>query len=294
MDTTTYKKLVVFDVNLDWNCYKQTDRRYKDLPLVYSLLEKASKYQTVVVQTSGCLTDALDFLNTHHIETGYLIASGGAIIYDIAKKEIIEANVLDPDDIQTIVHHGIMYGVNVAIYTPDRKFMYIANSVAYNAIKNNCYSLHEIIDTYDLLQQTLSRTDIVDIGYLHFLGSINNSKQNILLYNLDKYFEGEICNIAIKTNKTSKYVHIGTKESTKLRAIEKVMGITGVQQLSDVLYIAASCVNNECYITFKNSLITSNSDFMYEVGSNKTHRYLAQGVNNLDPEFGLKTNKFWK
>ncbi|MBQ0045740.1 MAG: HAD hydrolase family protein [Mycoplasma sp.] len=294
MSTTTYKKLVVFDINLDWNCYKKEDRRYKDLPLVYDLIEQASKYQTIVIQTSGCLVDALDFLNTHNVKKGYLVASGGAIIYDIAAQKIIQCNTLDPDDIQTVVHHGIMHGVNVTIYTPDRKFLYVSNSVSYNSIKDMCYSQHEIIDNYELLQQTLSRTDIVDIGYYHFLGSVNNSKQNLLLYNLDKYWEDEICNIVVKINKTSSYVHVGDKQSTKLKAIEKLMGITGVENLSDVLYIAASCVNSECYITFKNSLITSNSDFINEIGNRKQHKYLAENAQNLDPEFGLNSNSFWK
>lgn len=294
METTTYKKLVVFDINLDWNCYKKEDRRYKDLPLVYQLIEQAAKYQTVVIQTSGCLVDALDFINTHNVKKGYLIASGGAVIYDIATKQVIQSNTLNTDDIRTIVHHGIMYGVNVTIHTLDRKFIYISNAISYNSIKGLCYSQHEVIDNYDLLQQTLSRTDVVDIGYYHFLGSVNNSKQNVLLYNLDKYWEGEICNIVVKNNKTSSYVHIGRKESTKLKSIEKVMGITGVENLSDVLYIAASCVNNECYITFKNSLITSNSDFINEIGNRKPHKYLAENAATIDPEFGLKSNSFWK
>ncbi|MCQ2776763.1 MAG: hypothetical protein MJ217_03505, partial [Bacilli bacterium] len=110
--------------------------------------------------------------------------------------------------------------------------------------------------------------------------------------NLDKYYEAEINKLSVKTNKTSNYVHLGNKESTKLKAIEKIMSIVGVEHLSDVLYVAASCVNNECYITFINSLITSNSDFINEIGNRKQHKYLAQEINNLDPEFGLKSNSF--
>lgn len=291
---STFKKLVVFDVNLDWNCYKQEDRRYKDLPLVYDLMSKASKCQTIVVQTSGCLIDALDFATAHHLEKGYVIASGGAIIYDLEQKKIIDIHTLDGDDIRTIVHHGLMNGINITIYTPDRKFIYLANDVSYSAIKGLCYSQHEIIDSYDLLQQTMSRTDIVDVGFYHFLGTVDNTKQNRLLFSLDKYWEGEICNVIVKTNKTSKYVHVGDKQSTKLQAIHKIMGIVGIDHITDVLYIAASCVNNECYITFKNSLITSNQDYLNEIGNKKPHKYLAQEINNLDPEFGLKTNSFWK
>lgn len=294
MDATTYKKIVVFDVNLDWNCYKKEDRRYKDLPLVYTLIEQASKYQTIIIQTSGCLPDAIDFLHAHHIEKGYLIASGGAIIFDIAANKIIEQHNLEADDIQTIVHHGIMHNVNISIYTPDRKFLYVSNEVCYSSNKGLCYSPHEVIQTYDMLKQTISRTDIVDIAYYHLLGSVNNPKQNVLLYNWDKYWEGEICNLNIKVNRTSSYVHFSNKEATKLKAVEKIMGLTGVDHLSDVLYIAASCVNNECYVTFRNSLITSNADFLNEIGNRKQHKYLAENAKALDPEFGLKSNTFWK
>lgn len=294
METTTHKKIVVFDINLDWNCYKKEDRRYKDLPLVYPLIKKASECQTVIIQTSGCLIDALDFVYTHEITKGYLVASGGAIIYDIAAGKAIEIKTLDTDDAQTIAHHGIMASVNLTIYTPDRKFLYISNDVSYKMIKGMCYSQHEVIQSYDMLQKTLSRSDIVDIGYYLLNGSVDNQKQKILLYNIDKYWEDEICKLSIKTNKTSNYVHIGNKDSTKLKAIEKIMSLVGVEHLSDVLYIAASCVNNECYVTFRNSLITSNSDFINEIGNRKQHKYLAQEINNLDPEFGLKSNSFWK
>ena len=294
MVATTHKKLVVFDINLDWNCYKKEDRRYKDLPLVYKLIEQASKFQPIVIQTSGCLVDALDFVNTHKITSGYLIASGGAIIYDIAKTQIISANYMDKDDVESVVHHGLMNNVNVTIYTPDRKFLYVANDVGYNIIKGMCYSQHEIIDNYELLKQTLSRNDIVDIGYYLIHGAVNNRKHDYILYNLDKYWENEIVNVIVKTNKTSNYVHIGNKASTKLKAIEKIMALVGVDNLSDILYIAASCVNNECYITFRNSLITSNSDFLNEIGNKKQHRYLAENADKLDPEFGLKSDSFWK
>ncbi|MCQ3908157.1 MAG: HAD hydrolase family protein [Mycoplasmoidaceae bacterium] len=236
--------------------------------------------------------DALDFVYTHEITKGYLVASGGAIIYDIAAGKAIEIKTLDTDDAQTIAHHGIMASVNLTIYTPDRKFLYISNDVSYKMIKGMCYSQHEVIQSYDMLQKTLSRSDIVDIGYYLLNGSVDNQKQKILLYNIDKYWEDEICKLSIKTNKTSNYVHIGNKDSTKLKAIEKIMSLVGVEHLSDVLYIAASCVNNECYVTFRNSLITSNSDFINEIGNRKQHKYLAQEINNLDPEFGLKSNSF--
>lgn len=294
MASTTYKKIIVIDINLDWNCYPKEDRRYKDLPLVYDLLKKASKYQTIVISTSGCLSDALDWLFHQDINQGYLVASGGAIIYDIAKKEIIQANVLDHDDILTIVHHGIMHGINVTVYTPDRKFMYISNAVSYNGIKNICYSQHEIIDSYDMLLKTLQRNDIVDVGYLHYIGSVNNEKQNQLLYNLEKYWENEICNVIVKTNKTSKYIHFGAKNSTKLKAIQHIMAIKEIEHLSDILYVAASCVNNQCFVTFPNSLLTSNADFINEIGNKKPILPITEGIKRLDPEFGLKSNSFWK
>lgn len=294
MATTTYKKIIVIDINLDWNCYPQEDRRYKELPLVFDLIKKASKYQTLVISTSGCLSDAQDWLNRQNINIGYLIASGGSIIYDIAKKEIIQVNILDHDDILSIVHHGIMHGINVSIYTLDRKFMYISNAVSYNGIKNICYSQHEIIETYDLLLKTLQRTDIVDIGYLHYIGSINNDKQNRLLNNLDKYWEDEICNVIVKTNNTSKYIHFGTKNSTKLNAIQKIMSLNDIEHLSDVLYIASSCVNNQCFVTFPNALVAANADFINEIGNKKPTISISEGIEKLDPEFGLKTNSFWK
>ncbi|XQP55542.1 MAG: HAD hydrolase family protein [Mycoplasmoidaceae bacterium] len=291
---TTHKKLVVFDINLDWNCYKQEDRRYKDLPLVYPLIRKAYEYQTVVILTSGCLTDALDFVNTHEIKKGYLVASGGAIIYDIENSKILEMHTLDHDDIHAIVHHGIMNFVNVTVYTPTRKFIYVSNDVGYNNLKNLCYSQHEVLQTYDMLQQTLSRTDIVDIGYLMFLGPLDHPKQRLLLYNLEKYCENEVTNLTFKTNNTSKYVHIGTKNSTKLKAVEKLMALNDIKQFGDVLYIAASCINSDCYISFKNSLIASNNDFFNEIGYKKNHKFLAEEINKLDPEFGKKTGSFWK
>lgn len=294
MAATTYKKLVVVDVNLDWNCYPKEDRRYKDLPLVWGLLKDIAKYQTLVVTTSGCLSDAKDWLNQQNVTTGYLVASGGSIIYDIAKQEILQCNVLDYDDILTVVHHGIMHGVNVTIYTPDRKFMYISNAVSYNGIKNICYSQHEIIENYDMLRKTLTRTDIVDIGYLHYIGSVNNEKQMMLLYNLDKYWENEICNVIVKTNKTSKYIHIGTKDSTKLKAIQKIMAWNDIEHISDVLYIASSCVNNQCYVNFTNAMVASNADFINEIGNRKQHLSISEGVKKLDPQFGLKSNSFWK
>ena len=124
-----------------------------------------------------------------------------------------------------------------------------------------------------------------------FLGSIDNAKQDHFLFNLDRYFDGEIQDIVIKTNKTSDYIHVGNKSATKLKGIQKVMSLVGVDHPSDVLYIAASCVNSECYVSFVNSLITSNSDFPNEIG-NKPHKYLSNEVKNLDEEFGLKTNSF--
>lgn len=294
MEQTTYKKIIVFDVNLDWNCYKQEDRRYKDLPLIYSLLEKAGKYQTVVITTSGCLTDAIDFINNHNIKKGYLVASGGSIIYDIAQGKPIEIHTLNNDDVQTIVHHGIMNFINVTFYTPDRKFIYVSNDIGYNNLKSLCYSNHEVIDSYDTLQRTLNRTDIVDVGYLMFLGPLDHPKQRLVLYNLDKYYENETTHLSFKTNNTSKYVHIGTSDSTKLKAIQRIMALNDIQNLSDVLYIAASCINNDCYIAFKNALLASNSDFINEIGSKRQHKYVAQEVSKLDPEFGLHSNKFWK
>lgn len=293
-DTTTHNKLVVVDINLDWKFDKLNDRRYKDMPLVYDLTNKASQYQTVVVSTSGCLSDALDFAGKINLNKGYIIASSGSIIYDLAQRKIIEMLTIDSDDIQTIIHHGLMNGINIAIYTSNRKFMYVCNNVVYDALKDDCYSHHDVITSYDLLKQTLQRTDIVDIAYLHFLGSVNNSKQDLLLSNLDKYWEQEVCNVAIKLNRTTSYVHFGHKEATKLKAIQRIMSICNVLNQSDVLYIAGSCVNRECYITFRNSLITANSDFINEVGNKMNHKYLAKEVNTLDPEFGLHSNSFWK
>lgn len=70
------------------------------------------------------------------------------------------------------------------------------------------------------------------------------------------------------------------------------MLINGIDSLSDILYVAASCIDNDCYIAFKNSLITSNSDFINEIGNHKEHKYLAREINNIDPDLGLKTNSF--
>lgn len=289
----TYNKLIVIDINLDWKI-DDKDYKNKDMPLVLSLFKKASQYQTVVLQTSNCLVDAIDLIKSLNIKKGYLVASGGAIIYDIAQEKILQMYTLDPDDIQTMIHHGIMNGINITLYTSDRKFMYVSNAVAYNTIKNKCYSQYEIIDNYDLLQKTLSRTDIVDIGYLYLLGSSNNSKQDKFLSNLEKFWENEVSSISIKSNKTSDFVHVGHKDATKLKGIQYIMGLTNVGHLSDVLYVGASIVNNECYITFKNSLITSNSDFINEIGSKNKHKFIATEINNLDPEFGLHSNSFWK
>lgn len=294
METTTYKKIVVFDVNLDWNCYKQEDRRYKDLPLVYSLMKEASKYQTIVIQTSGCLVDALDYANEHEIKTGYIVASGGSIIYDLANNKIVQMLPLSQDDVQAVVHHGIMHNINITFYTPERKFIYVSNTVGYQSLRNMCYSHHELIESYDLLQKTLNRTDIVDIGYLMFLGPLDHPKQRLVLYNLNKFWDDEICNLSFKTNNTSKFVHIGDKNATKIKAVEKIMELNGVDHLSDVLYVAASCINNECFVSFKNSIVASNSDFFNEIGANANPKYIADQVYNLDPEFGLHTNSFWK
>lgn len=294
MENKTYKKIVVFDVNLDWNCYKQEDRRYRDLPLIYPLIKKAYEHQTVVITTSGCLVDAIDFINTHEIKKGYLVASGGAIIYDIAAEKIIQMNTLSQEDAHAIVHHGIMNFINVTIYTPTRKFIFVSDDVSYKTLRKLCYSQHELLSTNDMLQQVLSRNDIVDIGYLMFLGPLSHPKERWVIYDLEKYYENEVNNLTFKTNNTSKYVHIGTKESTKFNAIETIMHIVGTNHLSDVLYIAASCINNECYVSFKNSLITSNNDFFNEIGYKKQHKFLADEIKNLDPEFGLKTNSFWK
>ncbi|MCQ3907506.1 MAG: HAD family hydrolase [Mycoplasmoidaceae bacterium] len=245
-----------------------------------------------MITTSGCLTDALDFVNNHKIKNGYLVASGGAIIYDIAEGKIIEMHTISNEDVQAIVHHGIMNFINVTFYTPDRKFIYVSNDIGYHNLKHLCYSHHEVLDTYDMLQKTLNRTDIVDIGYLMFLGPLDHPKQRLVLYNLDKYFENEIPSLTFKTNNTSKYVHIGTKDSTKLKAVQKIMAKQNIQNLSDVLYIAASCINNECYIAFKNSILASNSDFINEIGNRKKPKYIEQEAPKLDPEFGLHTNNF--
>ena len=69
------------------------------------------------------------------------------------------------------------------------------------------------------------------------------------------------------------------------------MGFAGIEHLSDVLYVAVTCANNECYITFKNSLVANNEDFISEIG-NKQHHYISDEIDNLDPEFGLKSNSF--
>lgn len=293
METVTHKKLIVFDVNLDWNSYKQEDHRYQDLPLVYSLMKKASKYQTIVIQTSNCLVDLLDFANKQDLNKGYLIASGGAIIYDLAQRKIISSNPLDNDDVRTIIHHGLMDNANIGIYTTDRKFMYVSNTVSYSLMNKRAYSEHEVINTYELLEKTLQRTDIVDISFSLLLGSLNNRKQNVLLYNVDRFFEGETTTLNINANKTTNFVHISSKDSTKIKAIEKIMAIEHIELLSDVLYIAASCINTDCFISFKNCLVTSNTDFTNEIG-NKPCKYLANEQEKLDPEFGLKSNSFWK
>lgn len=294
MASTTHKKLVVFDVNLDWKFEQQNDYKYKDMPLVYDLITKAVQYQPIIIQTTECLVDAIGFANSLNLKSGYLIASGGSIVYDIAQAKILQILNMDNDDVRTAVHHGLMYGLNVSIYTPDRKFMYISNTAVYATIKDKFYSPYDVIIDYDLLKKTLERTDIVDVGYLHALGTVNNQKQDILLNNLEKYWEQEVCNVAIKLNRTSKYVHIGHKKANKLNGIEKVMEIEKVQNQSDVLYIAASCVNGQCYNAFKNCLLTSNPDFINEIGNRKQHLYLAENLDKLDPEFGLKLNSFWK
>lgn len=291
---TTYKKLVVFDFGIDWKDYSDL-KKYKDLGLVYPLVKEASLYQTVVCSTSACLPDAIDFMKSKGINSGYLVASGGAIVYDMVKNEIISKICLTKEEVQQTVHHGLMLGLNMAITTPTEKFFFISNSVSYELIKQRTYSPYKVITTYEQLQEVINREDIVDIAFANLVSPHKALRENFNIYKLERFFDNEINDLNIKINQTSIFCHIAKKEATKLKALFKVMSVSGVTQLTDILYIAATCINRECFINFKNSLITSNKNFEHEIKDiNKKRHYLANEINNLDSEFGLKSDSFWK
>lgn len=292
--TKTFKKLVVFDTNLDWKIYSPEDPRYRDINLLLALFKQAYEHQTIVITTSGSLNDALAFMARANFERGFLVASGGGVIYDFSKKKIILKNVMDKDEIRAVIHHGIMFGLNIAIQTINHKYLIVSNTVAYEKIKDKVFSPFIIINNHSDLNIIIEAEEIVDVSFVNLVEASKNSKERSMLFHLDCYFENEINNLVTKANKTSIFTHIGNKASTKYKAVQTIMDLNGIENPNDVLYVGGTCINKQCYITFRNTLITSNPDFIYEIGNCKRHRYLAQEINNLDPELGLRTNSFWK
>ncbi|MCQ2748402.1 MAG: HAD hydrolase family protein [Mycoplasmoidaceae bacterium] len=186
-DTTTHKKIVVFDLNLDLNSNKQEESKYKHLPLVYKVMHDAAQYQTIVIQTTNGLSDGINFVRNQNITKGYLIASCGAIIYDITNNKIIDSIPLNNNVVYTIVHHGIMSNVNVGIYTADKKFIFVSDNVGYSVNKDNSYGPYDVIPSYDLLTKALTRTDIVDVSYFTYYGKFDKQFTEQLIGSLNHY-----------------------------------------------------------------------------------------------------------
>ena len=288
-----YKKLVVFDFNMDWKHYDRKDERYKDKDLVFSLLKQANEYVTPVIVTSAWIVDAINFIANNNINHGYLIANGGAIIYNIAEQRILQINRMEVDDINALVHHGLMLNLNIVIYTTKHKYIYVCNQINYQRLANASYSPYELIKDYKQLQQVLELNDIVDVAYVNLF---DNKKANLdnILTKLNNYFASENSNLIFKASEASNFIHIQNKQSTKLIALQYVMALFQAENMNDVLYVAATSIDRDSYLHFKNTLVTSNPDFIYEIRATKKAKYLIDEINNLSPDLGRETNSFWK
>lgn len=289
-----FNKLIIFDINLDWNKYDENDKRYKDLSLIWALYKQAVEHQTVVIQSSGWFQDCIDYIDQTRIKKGYLIANAGAIIYDIAKQKIIEVNPIKSEEVKAIVHHGIMLNINMVISTPKQKYVFVSDEVSYKRIENSLYSKPKWIESYEQLDKIINKDDIVDIAYITPFETGKNEVQRQFQYNIERYFDNEVNDIVIKANQSSPFVHFSSAKSKKLKALQQVMALANIEHLNDIMYIACTCINRECYLYFKNTLIANNPDFLVEIAGAKPPKYISNEINNLNIDFGKETNSFWK
>lgn len=289
-----YKKLIVFDINMDWKRYDAKDERYKEKDYTFKILDRANKNQTIAILTSAWIGDALDFIKKNNITTGFLVANGGSIIYNIGTNNVEEVHYLEPDDVNTIVHHGIMLNRNIVIYTFNHKYIYVSNEITYRKLQAKSYSNFEVIKDYDQLKKICESNEVLDISYAHIWQDNKSDAEAKVIESIKQYFYNEKNNIAIKANATSSYTHFTHKDSTKLKACHKVMALSGIDAMNDILYVSTTCINRDCYVNFKNTLIVNNPDFFYEIKDAKQPKFLVDEFDNLSQDLGKETNSFWK
>jgi len=294
MTNNNHKKLIVFDINLDWKQGSERLSWNKDIDDIFALFKKASQFQTVVLTTSGCFFDAVDFVVKSNIDKGYLITNGGALIYDIAAKKIIAEHYLSKADVKALFHHGFTMGLNIVFSAKTNKYIFVSNRILFEKLKKDIYSPCTVIESYKQLNEILENEDILDLSYSSIYQSGADLIDSLQLYNVERVYDNEVCNFIPKINRTSMFIHFGSKESTKYKAIQTVMSYANIDSPNDVLYVAASCCNKLCYIAFKNSLISSDPVMLLELGNNKKHRYISEEMDHLDDKFGLESDSFWK
>jgi len=289
-----HKKLIVFDLNLDWKQDLEQKESNKDREIILSLMKRAYDFQTVVLTTSGCFFDALDFVLKNKIDKGYLVANGGAIIYDIANKKVISEHFLQNSDVRALFHHGYTMGLNIIFATKINKYIYVSNSILYEKMKRKAYSPYTIINQYNKLNEILSSNEILDLSYTSHYDSGVELIDSLQLYNVERFYDNEVMNFIPKVNKSSVFIHFGSKQSTKYKAILAVMAYANIDSPKDVLYIASTCFNRDCYLGFKNTLVSTNPNILLELEKGKKHNFIQEKWKQLDEKFGLETDNFWK
>lgn len=281
-----FDKIVVFDLNLDWINSTEASMVH-NIFLIIALIKKAAKQQIVVLTTSASLNDLLNFAKKIGLHSGFLVCNFGSLIYDLKKKKIVYDDPISLDDVKMITHTAAIINTNFVLNSVKQKATFSTDLISENYLVKNSYSQIDKIADYDGLEKFFNSNKIYSINLFSTNSYVYNRNLQLLENNL------QAKNLRITKNATSNFIVINNITSSKCKAIIFVMQKNNVLKTNDVLYIACSCVDNECLYSFNNVIINDTEKILTEV-SNRTIRKFSNGITRLDLDFGAKTGKFWQ
>ncbi|MDR0545652.1 MAG: HAD hydrolase family protein [Mycoplasmataceae bacterium] len=244
MADAQFSKIFVFDINPGTNSITNE--------LVVGKLAQVLKniclYQHVVIVAHSNLSVLIKMVKDAGITNGFIISDQGARVYHIKSKKLIYDNAISDDNVQAIIHFGIMSDALVVLSGTNLEHAYSFNVL--NSIDLN--KKHYIPLDYSSDYQTFSRfaksTNIYS-AMVYF-------KNKDAVVNIAKFFQQISLDWDFKVHQPlSSFFVITNNCDSKHNAILKIMEHVNIPSNDNVFYYSLNEIDDYCMRLFKNSFV---------------------------------------
>lgn len=224
------------------------------------LLNKISGYQHLILLTNENLKDALNYISTLELRTGYLVANSGAVIYSIGSSKTLFEKKIGFFDAQAIAHIATMKDLPLVVN--DRhgtKASYKINEWTNKTVMDQLLETKKdpikIYESYSQFEEQIKVMNInsIELHLSKHKNEMRNQKLNDLLVEITKVVEVDLFWL-------DKRLFITPKNATRLHALMKLSNILRLNLLTSGLYVGAVSFYNKM-INYCYSCVTSREVF---------------------------------